>query len=104
MQDVDNHLTRWLWPLLASLAGAITALSFRPYRKMSRGDIAMAVFVGTSFSVFVAPWVGEMVFGQENPDYRILGALYYIMATGSNVLIPVMIRKLRAIMGLEIEP
>lgn len=64
----------------------------------------MAIFVGTSFSVFVAPWIGQVIFGSDNPHFRIMGAVFYLTATGSNVLIPVMIRKLRAVMGLEIEP
>lgn len=93
--DIDGPLMRWLWPLLASLAGAVTALSFRPYRRMKAIDIAMTLFVGTSFAVFVGPWVGHMVFGNENPNFRVLGAILYLMATGSNILIPVLIKHLR---------
>ena len=63
----------------------------------------MAVFVGTSFAVFVAPWVGFMVFGDSNPHFRIMGAVFYLLATGSNILIPMMIRKLRGVVGVESE-
>ena len=99
MHDADNTLMRWIWPLLASLAGAITALSFQPYRKMRAIDIVMVIFVGTVFAVFMAPWMGELIFGDESPHYRILGAVYYISATSYNVLIPVMIRKVRTLLG-----
>lgn len=95
MDDANNPLMRWMWPLLASLAGAITALSFQPYRKMGVIDIVLVIFVGTVFAVFMSPWVSVLIFGNDNPHYRILGAVYYVLATGYNVLIPVMIRKVR---------
>ena len=97
----DNPLMRWLWPLLASLAGAITALSFRPYAKMTPVDIIMALFVGSSFAWFVSPWVNHLIFGSGPTDIRILGGVFYLMASGSNILIPVMVRRLRKLVGAQ---
>ncbi len=91
MQDND-FAARWLWPLLASVAGAITALSFRPWRGLSRGEVLMALFVGASFAFFVSPLVLELVFGKGPIEPRKLGAIYYVMATGSNALIPAAVK------------
>lgn len=99
----DNPLLAWLWPLLASLAGAVTALSFRPYAKMSPVDILMALFVGTTFAWFVSPWVAHTAFGYEPPGIRVVGGLYYLMASGSNILIPVAIRGLKRFFGSQKE-
>jgi len=95
----DNPLLAWLWPLLASLAGAVTALSFRPYARMSPVDIFMALFVGTTFAWFVSPWVAHTAFGYEPPGIRVVGGLYYLMASGSNILIPFAIRGLKKFVG-----
>lgn len=84
----DNPIFRWLWPLLASLAGAVTALSFRSYKEMQTIDIVMVLVVGTTFAWFVSPWVAHTAFGYEPPGIRVVGALYYIMASGSNILLP----------------
>jgi hypothetical protein len=99
----DNPLLRWLWPLLASLAGAVTALSFRPYAKMSPIDIIIVLFVGTTFALFVSPWVAHTVFGYSPPGIRVVGGLYYLMASGSNILIPFAIRGLKRFVGSQKE-
>lgn len=98
----ENPLLRWLWPLLASLAGAVTALSFRPFKQMSVTDIAMALFVGSTFAWFVSPWVNHMIFGKGPTDIRILGGVFYLMASGSNILIPFAVRRIKKVLGTEI--
>ena len=97
----DSPLLRLLWPLLASLAGAITALSFRPYRNMKVIEITMSLIVGTSFATFVGPLAAVWIFGNGPVDIRMLGATFYLMASGSNVLIPLAIRKLSSFLGTE---
>lgn len=92
MWHEDGPLMRYLWPALASLAGAITALSFRPFKRMSRAEIFMAIFVGASFAWFVSPWVNQLLFGRGPTDIRVLGGVFYLMASGSNVLIPFAIK------------
>jgi hypothetical protein len=99
----DNPLMRWLWPLLASLAGAVTALSFRPFKKMSGIEIAMALFVGASFAWFVSPWVNHMIFGNGPTDIRVLGGVFYLMASGSNILIPFAIKWFSKVFGTQKE-
>lgn len=88
----DTFYSRWLWPLLASAAGAITALSFRPWRDMTFPQICMALFVGASFAFFVSPVILNVIFGKGPVDARQLGAVYYVMATGSNALIPAAVK------------
>lgn len=98
----DNPLMKWLWPLLASLAGAVTALSFRPYKKMAPIDIFMALFVGTTFSWFVSPVVAHATLGYTPDSIRGMGAIFYVMATGSNVLIPFAVQRLKKIFGADL--
>ena len=92
---------RLAWPLLASLAGAITALSFRPYKNMTWTEITMSLVVGTSFATFVGPLAATWIYGTGPVDIRMLGATFYLMASGSNVLIPLAIRKLTKAAGLS---
>ena len=95
----DHPLARLLWPFLAAIAGAITALSFRPFRNMTKGEISLALFVGFSFALFVAPLTAKLMFGDGPIDIRIMGGLFYLMASGSNILIPLAVRKLSAFFG-----
>lgn len=97
----DNPLVKVVWPLLASLAGAITALSFQPWQGMSRPQIGLSVFVGFSFSYFVSPWVVYILFRDGPVQTRVLGMVFYIMATGSNILIPLFIRWIARMTGVS---
>lgn len=97
--DGGGPLERWLWPAVASLAGAVTALSFRPFKSMSKGEIFMALFVGASFAWFVSPWVNQAIFGDGPTDVRVLGGVFYLMASGSNILIPFAIKWLGRMFG-----
>lgn len=99
----DNPIVRWLWPMIASLSGAVTALSFRPFKQMSPVEIWMALFVGASFSWFVSPWVNRMIFGNGPTDVRILGGVFYLMASGSNILIPFAIKWFSKVFGTQKE-
>ena len=97
----DAAWYRLLWPLLASLAGAITALSFRPYKSMAWHEITLSLIVGTSFATFVGPLAASWIFGNGPVDIRMLGATFYLMASGSNVLVPLAVRKLSSFFGTE---
>lgn len=92
-----------LWTTLASFAGAVTALSLRAFKGMTPQEIAFALLVGASFAIFVGPLVTYWIFGSGPVDLRVMGGVFYIMASGSNVLIPVTLRKVRALAGLEEE-
>ena len=94
---------RWLWPVLASIAGAVTALSFRPFATMRRSEIVMALFVGATFAMFVAPWATYAIFRNGPIDVRMQGAVFYLMASGSNVLVPFLIKVIKTAFGREPE-
>lgn len=98
----DSALMRLLWPLLAALAGAVTALSFRPFKRMSALEIGLSLGVGTSFATFVGPLAVAWIFSGAT-DPRMEGAVYYLMATGSNILIPIAVRKLAQLFGATID-
>ena len=99
----ESPLVRLLYSVLASIAGAITALSFRPFKTMSRTEITLALFVGATFAMFVGPWVAFAMFGNGPVDIRLLGGLFYLMASGSNILIPLAVRKLSGLFGVRAE-
>lgn len=95
MPDDSSPFAQFMWVILAAFAGALTALSYRPFRGMSAIDIALALFVGASFAIFAGPWFVKIILGPGQQDARIVGALYYGLASGSNVLIPAFIRWFR---------
>lgn len=101
---LEHPFAKLAWLGLAALAGAITALSFRPFKHMTRAEIIIAVFVGFSFAAFVGPWAAAVIFGDGPVDLRILGGVFYIMATGSNLLLPPLIRKVGELFGVKAEP
>lgn len=103
VNDQSNEIMGWLWPLLSSAAGSITALASRPFKLMSRTEIMLALFVGASFAYFAGPWVVQMIFGHQPTDQHIVGGIYYVMATASNILLPFLIRKVSATLGYRDE-
>jgi hypothetical protein len=90
----DGPLDRYLWPALASIAGSITSLSFRPFMKMPKSQIVMALFVGFVFAFFVGPLAVSLWFGGGAMDRQQVGGFYYLLATGSNALIPLAVKKI----------
>lgn len=99
MFDSGHPLVQIGYTLLASVAGAVTALSFRPWEGMSGRAIGMSLFVGASFSIFVTPWIVRGAFGTSDIDPRLAGGIYYLMATGSNILIPLVIKRFSGLIG-----
>lgn len=96
----DNPIMRWLWPLLAAMAGSVTSLSLRPYEKMNTVQILMALFCGAAFSVFVTPFVIHLIYGPTpSLNLPMLGALFYISSCAWNVLLPWIFRRIIALMG-----
>lgn len=90
-----------LYPVVASLAGAITALSFRPFANMTKGEIGMALFVGASFAMFVGPWAVHLLPESITSDIRLQAGIFYLMASGSNALIPLAVRWLGRFVGFR---
>lgn len=100
----ENPFALWVWTILASFAGALTALSFRPFVQMRRAEILLSLVVGASFAIFVGPWVATWIFGNGQADIRVLGGLFYLMASGSNILIPLGVKKLSGFFGIAEVP
>lgn len=96
MFDNDDTIIRNVWIFLAALAGGVTALAFMNHREMSRTDIAMTVFVGTTFSLFVVPWLANKAFGVAVDDIRGIVACCYIGAAGAYTFIPAIVKKVRS--------
>jgi hypothetical protein len=101
MTSDGNTVMSWVYTVLASFAGALTALSFRPFKRMTTGEIALALFVGASFALFVGPLAAQWLFGKGPVDIRLFGAVLYVMASGSNILIPWVIRRIQAMLGYK---
>lgn len=85
----------WLhmgYQALAAVAGAVAALSFRPYEGMTRGKIALSLFVSATFAIFVGPLLIRMFYGPGDVDLRVAGAIMWGLATGSNASIPLFVK------------
>lgn len=76
---------------LAAVAGAVTALSFRGWKEMTRTEIVLTLFVSASFSVFVVPWLAYSYFG-PTPDIRALAFAIYVGGSGANTFLPLIFR------------
>lgn len=95
----DHRLLTMGYITLAAMAGAITALAFRSWREMSKAEIILTLVVGFSFAIFVTPWLAETVFGIDAGNVRAVAALTYIFGSGSNILLPMIIRWVGRIFG-----
>lgn len=98
---IDEHAVwlRYSYVALAALAGAITALAFKSWREMSRTEISLTLVAGFSFAIFVTPWLAESVFGVHPTNVRAIAALTYIFGSGSNILLPLIIRWVGRVFG-----
>lgn len=97
----QNIVERFVWPLLASMAGSVTALSFSPYKTMARADICLSLAVGALFAYFVGPLIVGQITASN--DIHMQGAVYYTLASGSNVFIPMAIKKVKSLFGVADE-
>lgn len=86
----------YFWSILASLAGAITSLAFRSWQGLTRVEVALAIFAGTTFAFFVSPLIFHNV-----GDNRASGGFFYLLATGWNVLLPYAIRRIGLVLGSD---
>ncbi len=97
----QQEQARMAYIAMAALAGAITSLSGMPWRTMSWPDIALTLFVGTAFAVFLVPWVASDWLHVDIRNLRAICAVTYLGATGANVFIPVLIRKVKRLLEVE---
>lgn len=96
----NNEHTRLAYVMMAAMAGSVTALSFLPWKTMSWAEIALTIFVGFAFAVFGVPWVAADVARMNIDNLRVICGITYFGATGANVFIPLIIRKLKKMLGL----
>lgn len=89
----EDSIIRSTWIFLAALAGGVTALAFMPWRQMKANEIALTVFVGTTFSLFVVPWLAHRALGIGENDLRGIVACCYIGAAGAYTFIPKLVKK-----------
>lgn len=87
-----------IYTAMAAIAGAITALAFRKWQEMTAGEIMFALFVGASFAWFVTPMILHGLTGETGPNVRYVSGITYIMASGSNALLPLIISKARGLL------
>lgn len=96
--DNNNSALMWLWMTLATLGGAITSISLRPYKEMTRPEIILAFFVSSTFAMFVGSVAAEVVarwaakyLGGAPVNLRVYGAVMWFMAASAHFLLPVAI-------------
>ena len=87
------------YTIMAALAGAVTALAFRPWKKMSGMEIGLTLFVGFSFAIFVSPWVAHTIMRVPANEPRAASFITYIMGAGSNILLPYIIKRFERLLG-----
>lgn len=95
-----DELRAWVYMAMAAVAGAITSLSGLAWRTMTWGEIFLTLFAGASFAIYVTPWLAHIALG-ANSDQKTIAGLTYVAASGSNFLLPVMIRYLKRLLGQE---
>lgn len=96
-----HHDLRFGYIALAAMAGAITALAFMRWRDLSWGEMALTLVAGFSFAVFVTPWAAHAILRVDDDNVRTIAALTYIFGSGSNVLLPALIRRFGRLIGHE---
>lgn len=98
---MENGWLREIYVGVASIAGAITALSFKKWQAMSSIEVVFGLLVGASFAWFVTPLIVEKIASPSPENVRITAGLTYLVAAGSNVIMPLMIGQLRKRLGLD---
>lgn len=95
--DEHGSLLRMGYVVLSAVAGAFTALGFAKWRDMSGTEVALTLVGGFSFAIFVTPWIATGWLGVAEGDTRSLAALTYVFGSGSNILLPAIIRSLKGL-------
>lgn len=95
----EDFLIKYLYIPLAALAGAISSLGARRWRNMSKGKIALAILMGSTFALFVTPWVAHEYIGVKEDDARAIVALTYLFAIAAHLILPWIIHRLERLIG-----
>lgn len=86
--DWWGDASRYAYLTLAAMAGSVTALASSKWKELSRAEIAINFASGFGFAMFVTPWIAEKLMGIPQAETRLLAAMTYVAAAGSNILIP----------------
>lgn len=97
--DDQSYILRFGYVALAALSGAFTALGFVKWQQLSRGELLMTLIGGFSFAIFVTPWVAHEWLGVAETNTRAIAALTYVFGSGSNILLPTIIRSVKRLLG-----
>ncbi len=97
--DDQSYILRFGYVALAAISGAFTALGFVKWKEMSRPELAMTLVGGFSFAIFVTPWIAHEWIGVAETNTRAIAALTYVFGSGSNILLPTIIRSVRRLLG-----
>lgn len=95
--DEHGSLLRFGYVMLSAAAGAFTALGFAKWRDMSPAEVCITLVGGFSFAIFVTPWIAHGWLGVDEGDTRSLAALTYVFGSGSNILLPAIIRSAKSV-------
>lgn len=97
--DDNSQFLRFGYVALAAVSGAFTALGFVKWKEMSRAELAMTLIGGFSFAIFVTPWIAHEWIGMAESNTRGIAALTYVFGSGSNILLPTIIRSVKRLLG-----
>ena len=89
---MDENDRRVLYLAMSAIAGAITSLSFMPWKTMRWSEILMTVFVGCGFATFGVPYLVGDKLGIDMENLRAACFFTYLGATGANAFLPMLIR------------
>jgi len=93
--EQESHF-RILYIAMAAVAGSVTALSLLPWKTMSWGEVALTLFVGSSFAAFAVPYLVGEIAGVDLTNLRAACFFTYLGATGANAFLPILIRRAKS--------
>lgn len=100
---MNDKLLANLYIAAAAAAGSIVALHSMEWRKMGPTEIAFAWFVGFVVAIFAVPYVATHWLSLDMSNPREACGVTFIGATVWNSIMPLAIRKLKKLLGLEEE-
>jgi len=99
MDHIPDGFIRGAYVVAAALAGAITALGASRWREMTRVEVGITLLTGFAFAIFVTPWIAHEWMSIPETNVRAIAGLTYVFGSASNILLPLIIRKVRKILG-----
>lgn len=97
----DHNDYRVLYIIMSAIAGSVTALSFMKYKQMTWVEIGFTLFVGFAFAVIAVPYIAADWLKMDIGNLRAVCFAVYTGGTAWNVLIPVVIKRFKAAVGME---